>query len=254
MATLLDAIQGLGGAGQPAAPAAAPAQSETEKARQLIAGRTGKASSVAGTGAPAQSNIGEQMANQATQQQLGQVAQQNQVAQSAAAGQAQEIQQGQQQVQQAAQQTRQLNKLQMQMQANQILQQASQEGRKLDMQKDAAAVEQLGANLRLSTKSYTDQLAQEGATSRLNNELGFKQALARDAFGSSEELLRTKLGNQDVLSANKRDFDKALQDMDLETALGLEKQKARDDARRKQWEAIGGLAKQGISSYFGGGN
>src|SRR5574343_1670589 len=74
MASLLDTLTQMQQPGATPVPVA-PQQSETEKARQLLAARTGKAGAVTGAGTPAQSNVGEQVANQQTAGQMAQVQQ-----------------------------------------------------------------------------------------------------------------------------------------------------------------------------------
>jgi len=107
-----------------------------------------------------------------------------------------------------------------------ILQEFEQGKARLDNAKDKARMEQALFGMRLANKKYTDQLAMEGRKRRLDNAVQFKEALTETLFKNELDLLRNNLEFKRKLNGEAREFEKLLQDIDIETALKLALQEA----------------------------
>lgn len=107
-----------------------------------------------------------------------------------------------------------------------ILQDFQQGKARLDNAKDKARMEQALFGMRLANKKYLDQLEIEGKRRRLDNAVQFKEALTETLFKEELDLLRSSLDFKRKLNGDARDFEKLLQDIDIETALKLALQEA----------------------------
>lgn len=220
---------------------------QTGRARTLLAAKSGKQVG-AGQLAP-QSAVGEAAAVDQTNQGLSALQPQGQLA-AAEVAQQQGAQQAQEQTarddlalrQKQLQQRTELNR-------QQLFGEVARENRKLDSERDAAKLEQLGATLRLNDKKYVDTLALEGQRQRLDNEVQFKEALQKAVFGSNLDLFRDKLDNRDVLYANDRQFADALAKIDVNAALQMAGNEARDAQAAAKIGAATSLANTGIGAY-----
>lgn len=198
---------------QTAAPAGATLQTQN-----LLRAKTGKA--VGGGTAPAISNLGEQAAIQQaqtgiTEQVAPQVELQN--AQEKQQQQAQNVQQ--QQALAGIEQQRQGQQQQFEQQANSILNQFNRDKSTLADQKSQAQLEQAAQVLNLKDQKYIEELQNIGAKRRIDSDADFKNSIQKLSLGNNLELLQSKLGSADVLSANDRDFQKAMADLSIEDAL-----------------------------------
>ena len=99
---------------------------------------------------------------------------------------------------------------------------------------------------------YTDKLQLEGARQRLNDENEFRNAMLRTIFADNEQLLRTKLRNQSIISADKRDFEKAMSTLSITDAIEIAKNELRASQRRAQIEGVGTATKGVIAAYASG--
>lgn len=243
MANLLDAIRG----NNQALTQKQGMTDETSKLSTLLRAKSGKASGGADV---AQSNLGEQQAVAQTNQTM-----QNQVAPQAAAqlAGAEQVQMNQQ-TQQAGQeqqiaQSRKFDTIQSRLKTDEILQNLERGNKELDARQQAANMEQLGQNLRLSNTQYIDNLQREGDRSRLNSAQGYQEELARTMFGESQVMLEKNLANKSILSANDRDFERSMAVMGLDTAYGMFRQEAAGEAARGQAAAAGSIINTGIGAY-----
>jgi hypothetical protein len=248
MASLLEKIQRSMDQSVTSAEAGMPAPGQSQKIAKMMAARSGKA-----VGAPVpMSNLGEQSANEETQQQLTQL---RQNVETAKAGAVQQVEQQQAQTDIAnsgIDQQQQIRQQQLATQTQQLLQQSAQDSSSLDTDKKAAQLEQLASNLALKDRRYTDTLQREGKRRRLDNSLQFKRELTRSIFGDNEMLLRKHLGNKDVLEANDREFKRALGRMDMNAALELARNAAKAQKTQQMYSGAGQIAKGGIAAYGSG--
>lgn len=195
----------------------APVTDETSRVQSLLRAKSGK--QVAGGGAAAPSNLGEQAAVQQTNQQFGQLAVGQQLQQKAedqaVAGQQQEAQLQRQEIDQA----KRFQTVQNQMKTNQLLNELSRDRATLDLEKDRARLEQTSFLLALQDKKYTDDLQDIAKRRRLDDAAVFQREMEEMAFGDSLDLLKQKLGGQDILAANDRDYRKALSALSIQDAM-----------------------------------
>lgn len=196
----------------------APVTDQTNQVQTLLRAKSGRA---VGGGDEAASGIGEAAANDQTNQQLRglgqQVQAQGQAEKVQAQGQEQQFQQQKQQIDQA----RKFDTLQNKIQVQQVLNDLSQKKGQLSMEQQQSKLEQASFLMSMQDKQYTDTLQQVGNTRRLNNEANFRNEMQEQAFGDNIALLRQKLGTQDVLATNDRDFQKMLSGMSIQDAQAM---------------------------------
>lgn len=220
---------------------------ETGKLQTLLRAKSGK--NVAGP-AVSSSSMGEQAAVSQTNNLL-----QNQVAPAAELQSQQLQQQARGQEQQRQQQTaeiaqnRKFDSIETRLKTNEILADLEQKKGQLDFQRDRAALEQAGTNLRLQNQKYVADLQRAGNMSRLNNQLGFQEALVRSTLGDNQKLLETKLGNKSILDVNDREYKMAMANMDINTAYDMFKNDMAAQKQRALYSGAGALATAGIGAY-----
>lgn len=250
--------------------AGAPAQNtdQTQRLQDLLRAKSGRAT---GGGETATSNLGEQQAVQGTNAQLGQLAGQAQI-QTQAENQtaANEAQQTAQQ-KQAIDQGRRFDTVQNRIQTQSILNDLGRNKGQVSLDKQRANLEQVAFNLSMQDKDYVDSLQDVGRRRRLDDEANFRNEMAENAFGSSLDLLKQKLGQGDVLQASDRDFQKTLSKMSIDdakaiadlqmddaaAASAMQEDLARSNAataakagnQQAMYQGIGGLASAGIQGY-----
>lgn len=215
MANLLDTIRRNRSslAGEPA-----PLTDETQKVGALLRAKTGRQ---VGPQDAAVSNLGEQSAVDQANRQLGQLGTGMQIQQQgedlAAAGQEQQASQARADINQASR----FNTVQNQLKTNQLLNDLTRDKGTLDMEKDRARLEQASFLLAMQDKKYTDELQEIGRRRRLDDSAAFQQEMEQMAFGDNLDLLKTKLGNENVLAASDREYKKALSQLSIDDALEI---------------------------------
>lgn len=218
---------------------------QTQQLQKLSAAASGKA---LGAGGPRLDNTEERQ--QLSQASLAQKALQGQ----ASLDQAQLQQQQSQQQQEYQQQGQQLSekalnvKQQFQEQAQGIINDYSRSGQQLDMQKDAARMEQLGFTMRLSNEKYVDQLQAEGARARLDNSTVFNEALQQSIFSDSTDLLNRDLTFKSALGADQRTFEKSMSDMDIGQAILISQISATAANQQTFWSGVSGVVSGGAQA------
>lgn len=222
------------GTGAPKAEAGA-----TEQVRQLAQAASGTAAGP--QEGPGMSRVAERRALLQQQQQAAQLQVQGQ-ATAQQIEQAAQQQKQQQQIELAGMQERRLN-----MRSN-MLNQAQNLVAKLEMNRDEisfnrqkAAYEQLGFNLRLSNKDYIEKLQINGAKNRLNDKVAFKEELQRSVFKELEGILRDDLEFKRLLNADERVFREELQNKELDWWLQFETLDANTKNAAAKWEAVSGI-------------
>jgi hypothetical protein len=217
MATLLEQLRQQGPTGE-----------QTQQVQSLLSARTGKAT--APGAAPRATNIQEQVQDQLTRGQLADTAQQ-------ASMQAQQQGQEQRAVEQQFQQQRaQLNEQDIntqeayQRQVEASLKDYQRNIKQLNVAKQAAKVEQLGFQLRLSNQNYIMQLKDAAARDRITNAVSFNEALQRTIFKDEIDLLSSDLDFRMLLKADEAEFQKMLAKIDIDTALAIAAASAKDSA------------------------
>lgn len=235
MATPLQNLQAMAAGGGIAQPLPQPTQ--TQQVQQLLTTKaTGRATGP--SAAPKATNIQEQVAiNQARlqQQELQRAGQQ---AADQMGMQAAEVEQQYQQSVSELDEKQIGVQEQYQRQAEAVFRDLARGSREIDFQKDAAKTEQLGFQLRLSNSKYIDQVKLEGARSRLNSELAFKEALTRSIFAEQEALFRNSLEFNRMMDANDRQFDEMMAKMSEDFAMELALAQTRGSMEAAKWSGV----------------
>lgn len=239
MANLLDALN-------QAAPAQSPGLTgETQKLAGMLRAKSGKAGVAPGLAMSSQAEkaavaqTGQDMAQVQRAQTLQQTGQQQQAA-------AQEQQTGQQL--KSVEMQRQQNQVQTQLRVNQTLQDLEQGRGKMDMARYKAGLEQVGQDLRLQNRQYVDNLQREGSRARLDNELQFKEQLARSVFDDNQNLLTKNMKNKSILNANDREFAQAMARMGASDAYAMFRSEMKGSKEAAKYGALSSLITTGIGA------
>lgn len=219
---------------------------QTAQLSTLLRAKSGKQ---VGTPSIASSSLGEQQAVAETNQSLQGVRNQASI-QQAGLEQQQAAEQQQTQLQKAD--IRQQNKfdtIQNKLKTDSLLSELERNKGKLDTARYQSSMEQLGANLRLQNTQYIDNLEREGARARLDDDVKFKEEMARATFGDQQDLLQKALGNKSVLDANEREFQKSMAQMGLDDSYAMFRAQQRNEAQRALYSGIGAITTAGIGAY-----
>lgn len=244
MANLLDTIRNNSTA---AATQPAGVTDQTQTVASLLRAKSGKA---VGGGDIAASNLQETSAVDQTNQTL-----QNQVAPQAAIQQAGIEQQAMGQAQtagiqkQEVAQNRAFNTMQNKLRTEELLAGFERDQGQLDLDRNKAQVNQFAQNLRLQNDKYVSDLQREGDRNRLNDANSFAEQYARESFDNNDELMQKKFNNISIASANDRDFQKSLAQMDIADAYSAFKAEQAANKQRAMYEGIGSITQAGIGAY-----
>lgn len=104
-----------------------------------------------------------------------------------------------------------------------LLAQYSSGQKQLSLAKDQLGVQELLANMRLSSDKYITSLQTEGAKARLDDAASFEEALLKTEFGDQLDLLKSRLQGENILAISAADFEKEMTAIDLATAIRLAK-------------------------------
>lgn len=242
MASLLDVIRSNQGQ---AVGQQAPMEDQTQRAAKLLQAKKGKALP---TGDLGSSSLGEQQAVVGTQQKLQELAVPAQAAQLGLEQKEAGIEQARQQQLGGIEQGRRLNTVQTKIQIDNSLNELQRQLGSIDQSREEAQKEQIAFMLRMDNKEYIDQLKLEGDRARLDNQLTFKENLAKDVFANNEALLRSDLNNKSILDATQRDFDKAMNNMKVHQAWEIYRNEVAAANDRAKWENFGNIFGIGINA------
>jgi hypothetical protein len=222
---------------------------ETQGLAGLLRARSGKAVGPAPVAVSQQQEAG---AVAETNQQLQPVRQQAQI-QQAGLEQQQASQTSQQMAQEAeVDQTRKFNTIQNQLKTNEILSDLERRRGEIDVNRDIASMEQLGATLRLQNKQYVDNLQREGARARINDGNSFAEEYTRAAFDNGATLSSNDRLNKAIVNQDDREFQKQLAQMGIDDAWGMfrdNQRAAQDQARWGMFTTAIGAGAQGYGAY-----
>jgi hypothetical protein len=230
-----------------AKPVTAPAQDQTQQVQGLLRAKLGKATTGAGA-APVASNVQEQVANRQTQLQGQQLQNQGvveaqQLGQQVA-GQQVQLQEQQRELNQRMQDTQQRYELE----TDNLLKQFERGEKQLNSNKDQAAAEQLGFNLRLQDKQYLSNLEIAGAKSRIKDAATFGEEMARTTIGNNQALLKLGLDSNAISNASDREFAEMLGQMGIDEANQLFRDEVAHERRMAPYVA-GSAILSGALSY-----
>lgn len=213
--TLLDALN------QQAAPLQQQAGGELEFAQKLTQGLTGKAPQAA---QPGKVSLQEQLALQ-TGKELGEQQRQQglavgeQLSQAASQQQKQAELTGRKQTQQ-----KQAVEQEFARKSMSTLKELDRNLDKLSTEQRGAKLEQLGTEARLSNKQYIDKLNLEGAKSRLNDKIGFKEQAYKTIFDNDISLFKDNIAFKKMQDLDDDQFKRLLAQIDINTALEMARQ------------------------------
>lgn len=212
-------------------PPQAPQLGQTEEAQRLLGAKTGKATGP-GT-APRRSAQKERM-----QQQQTRLAGRQQATKGALAGlgiqeQEQGIQEQQQQQLADIEERRKNIDSVFDRRADEIADQLARGRKELGTQKYVSGMEQVGIVARLENDKYIYNLQAEGRRNRLDSELAFKEAFARDKFSDMASIFRDDIAFKQMMDMDKREFAEQLAHIDINAAI-----EAARDARKQQQTAM----------------
>ena len=163
----------------------------------------------------------------------------------AAAGQAQQQTEAEQDI--AAQ--RRSNELQTRIRTEQALQELEQKRGALTEAARREQMEKIAADLRLSTKQYTDELQLAGAQQRLSDAVAFDEALARDIMQENLALVNLVYNNKAARDLSDREFEKMLASMNASDMLAAYRQGLRFEQTQGTIQAGKQLAQSGVEAY-----
>lgn len=244
MASLLDIIRGNS---NQAATQKQGVTDETQKLQGLLRAKSGKAISNPAMGA---SNLGEQSAVQANNEQIqGVVAPQAQIQNQTMRQQELEQDQSNKILQSETAQSRRSDDLRTQIQTDQMLADLERGKGKVDTAQYKANLDQVAQNLRLQNRQYVDDLKRNGQMSRLEDDVTFKETLQETVYGDATDLLNQKLGNKSILDANDNQFQQMTARMGANDAYAVYAADAKSRQDRALWESLAGMSQAGIGAY-----
>ena len=240
MATLMETLNK-----QLETPAAAPAADLTEQAQNVLRAKLGSAAG-AGSG-PRRSNIAEQAAVQQTQTALDQGQQENKLlAKNIEQGFAQQEQQTEQQFSSLAENLEDMRGA-FERESTNILEELGRQNKELDFNRDAAKLEQLGFNLRFQDNKYVTELENQARSLNLNNDLNFKEEMAKTILEDSMELFKGNLNFQKFINMDNRKFAEEMATMDINAAMQLAQAGIAAEKEQALFTGIGGLIQGGLT-------
>lgn len=219
------------------------AEDQTLKVQKLLRAKTGREVGPAET---ATSNIAEQVARGTTASQIQGLGAQMQVQQAGEDVEQARLAQQERLQRQETDQARKFQTMQTKMETNKILNDLGRERGTISLEKDKARLEQAAFLISFQNKKYTDQLQDIGRRNRLDDQMAFNEAMQRQAMGAELDLLKDKLGKQDILAASDREFQEMLAGMSIDEAMKIADMEMEYD---KQVAAIKAeLIRQGVSA------
>jgi hypothetical protein len=222
-------------------------QDETARAEDLQRGLTGR--DLGPSSSPVSSRLSERIARQQVQAASDEQTQ-KEVIQSEQLGLAE-------QAQEQAFSDDQLGQIEQAMNAKQsaaqqteaILNSLEREGKQLNLQKDAAKLEQIGFNLRMNNKKYIDSLTQSGQTARLEDSTRFEEELKRAIFADQIDLLNNDLSFRRMIDADERELARDLSSISLEQAMQIAATQNQQINQAAKYNSISQVVKGGAQAY-----
>lgn len=222
-------------------------QDQTQQLGTLLRAKTGKAGLAPGV---VSSNLGEQQAVVQTQQEFqNQIQPQAQIQQAGLQAQQTGQEQAARQQMQDIGQQRKFDTIQSKMKTDALLNDLERNRGKLSMDQYAANVEQLGFNLRLQNDKYLNELQNEGQKARLNNDINFKEQLARTTFDNTQDIFEQRLRDKSILDANDKEYSNVVAQMGIDDAYAMFRAQAESQRQAEYYSNLGNLATTSIGAY-----
>lgn len=218
-------------------------EDQTLKVQKLLRAKTGREVGPAET---ATSNIAEQVAQGTTASQIQQLGSQMQLQQAGEDIEQARLAQQERLQRQETDQARKFQTMQTKMETNKLLNDLSRDRATLSLEKDKSRLEQTAFLLAMQDKKYTDQLQDAGRKQRLDDQVAFNEAIQKESFGLELDLLKKKLGNQDILASSDRQFQEMLASMSIAEAQQIAQMEMAYDQQVAAIKAE--LMRQGVSA------
>jgi hypothetical protein len=107
-------------------------------------------------------------------------------------------------------------------------------------------MEQAGFLLSMQDRAYTDKIKQVGQLRNLQSKVNFTNEMQDVIFGNSIDLIKTKLGQSDILDASRRDYNIALNKITTDEAIQIADAEAQH--RQAQFDVAVDKAKYGYTT------
>lgn len=125
---------------------------------------------------------------------------------------------------------------------NELFSWARQQRDTLSFDKFQANLESLGAAMALSDRKYTDEIRRIGQIQNLDDELKFREESLRLAMGQDMEILGQQFDLQKLINADEREYRRMIASMDINTALALADQAAKEQAYKNMITGVTNVA------------
>lgn len=123
----------------------------------------------------------------------------------------------------------------------QIFEHARQVRSELDHDKYLSYLDQVAHSAAMSDQKYVDEITRIGQTRNLKDQLAFKKEAATIAFGNDFEVLQQDFDMQELINADKRQFQEIMSHMDINSALKLAEIAAKEAAYTNIIKGVAGM-------------
>jgi hypothetical protein len=130
--------------------------------------------------------------------------------------------------------------------SNDILASFERGEKKIDDQRHAVDMETMGVQARLGNQEYTHQLDMNAKQMGLDNDLKFKEEMARTIIGDDLEFLKDDLAHRRIMSGNDREFKEEMANMDINMAIKAMEQEMKQQQMQGKYAGISGMMSAGI--------
>lgn len=122
--------------------------------------------------------------------------------------------------------------------------------KELEFRQDAAQLEQLGHQIMMQNKEYSQAIREAGAYERLHNDSNFQEKLAETMIAESLRNTKEAIKFKELFAQNERDFEKELAQMDISSLIDLNRLAAQAEMQQQMFEAGGKAVSTGIDAYI----
>jgi len=206
-----------------------PLGEQTEQVRQLVASKSGKAGATSG---PVSSNIAESQAVAEADQQATQQAQQGNLAAASQLGRRSQLGQEERMQRAAADQQRQKLLENYAMTVDQNLTKLAQADKKANLDEYKQGLSQAIFVGNLADEKRQFELNQRVSKQNIKDLNQVDLEIQKAIWGNNQELFKDNMEFQSIMNMDEAEFQKMLKQMDLDTAMDIQKRKARGSNTR----------------------
>lgn len=124
--------------------------------------------------------------------------------------------------------------------------------KQMDDREKQAKMEQLAFTLRFQDQQYVTELQRAGERARLNDNISFKEQLARENFQDMEDLVRSEVGYKKIADMSRREFQEELNRMDMQYAQEMAHQAQVTQMKQQKYKMMTGGLQAGTQAYGSG--